>query len=738
MAERIILTGQVQGVGFRPHVLLQARAFGIDGFVRNDGAEVTIVAAGSDIDAFLAAIRTKAPPSARIDTLWREPVAESPAPGFEIRPSTGTPSGLGVAPDLATCPDCLAEMRDATARRHGYAFTNCANCGPRLTILESMPYDRSGTTMAEFELCAACAAEYRDTSDRRFHAQPIACPACGPQLSYEGVDPGGDADCPLTKAVATLRRGGIVALKSLGGFHLSCDAHNSAAIERLRHRKGRPCKPFALMASLDVIRANGTVGDAAEQLLTSPTAPVVLLPHHGTLPDALAPGLDRLGWMLPSAPLHHLLSQAFGGALVMTSGNVTGAPMVTDNATARAALGAIADGFLMHDRPIARRVDDSVAAVGPAGPMTLRRARGLVPAGLPMPPGLEAAPSVLAFGGQMKAAICLTRGGMALLGHHMGDLDQLECRRAFDQGIADYEDLFGFTPELFACDLHPDFHASQVANQRGGKNTVTVQHHHAHFAACLGENLWPRDGDPVVGIVLDGLGAGPDGTVWGGEVLLGRYEQVERIANLSPAALIGGDAANREPWRNLLARLDQAGLSEEADRLLSTHPLRTARQIGDAAHLSPMSSSAGRLFDAVAAALGLVSGRMSYEGEAAMRLEALARAAGPEAPYPMDQLSPAPLFQALMRDLSQGVAPARVARRAIEGVAQGFADAACQAVSNGDAVAVALSGGCFQNTLLLERVIAALDGIPVLTHRQVPCNDGGLAFGQAMVAAAQT
>lgn len=734
--------GQVQGVGFRPFVWQLATGLGLPGDVLNDAEGVLIRIATDDVDAFVSALRAGAPPLSRIDGIEVSPL-EAPLPAaFAIAPSGPAGAETRVTPDAATCPACRAEIRDPAERRHAYAFTNCTHCGPRFTILCGLPYDRARTSMAPFAMCPDCAREYGNPADRRFHAQPVACPACGPRLWLEagGAEIEGD---PIGEAARRLAAGEIVAVKGLGGFHLACDATNAGALARLRLRKRRPGKPFALMAPLDTIRRHAAVSKAEEALLSDPAAPIVLLQATGAaLPEAIAPGQATLGWMLPYTPLHHLLLDAVRRPLVMTSGNVSGEPQVIGNDEAREKLAGFADGFLMHDRDIVRRLDDSVERVTPAGPMVLRRARGRVPGTLPLPPGFEDAPPAVAYGGQLKSAICLTKTGQALLSHHLGDLDDALTWDEFRKADRDYAELFDHRPEVFACDLHPDFRATRHGEARAGSSPlVRVQHHHAHLASCLAENLWPKDGGPVAGVILDGLGLGPDGTVWGGEVLLGDYAAFERAAWLRPAPLVGGDAAQRDPWRNALVRLDQAGLPEVADRLLAAHPLALARQAAAAGVNAPPSSSAGRLFDAVAGIAGIATSGQSYEGEAAMRLEALAARALDAAPYPMDggpgEIDPAPMIRAMVRDLEAGVPGPTVAARFHAGLATAFCRAARSLVDRGEARAVALSGGCFQNATLLALCMAELGGLPVLIHRRTPANDGGLALGQAMVALAR-
>ncbi|MHC9234534.1 carbamoyltransferase HypF [Pseudooceanicola sp. 502str34] len=774
-ARRIRVRGQVQGVGFRPFVWQLARRMGLAGEVLNDAEGVLIHVSGPNLDAFEAALRAEAPPLARIDAV-ESAAAEMPdCEGFIIAASGAAGAETRVTPDAATCPACLAEVR-TEGRRGGYAFTNCTLCGPRFTIVTGLPYDRAQTTMAAFPLCPACRAEYNDPADRRFHAQPVACPDCGPKVWLEEAaapqasGPGAPSDAggaahrtglerapasrpderpapagsreeaqhpdPIARAAALLTSGHILAIKGLSGVHLACDATNAEAIARLRARKHRPSKPFALMAPRDLIRRHAAPSAEEEARLADPAAPILLLEKAGQpLPETLAPGQSTLGWMLPATPLHWLLADAVGRPMVMTSGNLSGAPMAIHNDEAREMLAPFADAFVLHDRDIARRLDDSVERITPQGPMILRRARGRVPGTLPLPEGLPHA-QVLAVGGQMKAALCLTKNGQALLGHHLGDLDEALTWQAFLQAERDYTQLFNHRPQAMACDLHPGYRATQHAHA-SSLPVIEVAHHHAHLAACLAENLWPRDGGPVAGIVLDGTGLGPDGTLWGGELLLGDYEGCTRAAHLTPVPLIGGDRAAQEPWRNALARLDQAGIAAEAH--LAGHPLALARQ---AARMNaPLSSSAGRLFDAVAALLGLCPARQSFEGEAAMRLEALAcqpegraalQAGDPGYDFGSGPgIDPAPMLHALLTDKSTD--PIRAARFHA-GLARAFASRARALVERGEARAVALSGGCYQNALLLDLTARALADLPLLLHRETPANDGGLALGQAVIA----
>lgn len=757
-AETIRVRGLVQGVGFRPFIWRLAAEHGVSGDVRNDGEGVLIRAVGADIDAFADAISAGAPPLSRIESLERAPLEGGlRAEGFSIVETDRGQARTGITPDAATCADCIAEITDPAERRHSYAFANCTHCGPRFSILEAIPYDRATTVMSDFEMCPACRAEYDDPADRRFHAQPIACPDCGPKLWLErdGAVVGGD---PIAETAGLLRGGAIVAIKGIGGFHLACDAADEAAVAALRDRKRRPAKPFALMApDIPAIRARCAVSAAEKALLRDPAAPIVLLRRLGDdLAPSLAPGLSVLGWMLPYTPLHHLLMTAFGGPLVMTSGNLSGEPQVIGNDEARQKLAPFCDAFLMHDRRIARRLDDSVVRVVAGEVRVLRRARGYAPAPLELPPGLAAMPPVAAFGGELKSAICLSRDGRAYLSHHLGDLEDALSYGEFEKAAADYAGIFDHQAAAVAADLHPDYRSSQFAERRAERSRLPlarIQHHHAHIAAAMAENGWPVDGGPVLGVALDGLGFGPDGTIWGGEFLCCDYRDFRRLGRLKPVPLPGGDAANREPWRNLVAQLDAAIGWDAARAMLDGHRLgdRLAakpvdmllRMIARGVN-APLSSSTGRLFDAVAAALGLAFERVTYEGQAAMEAEALAMSSADNGAYSFaladaadpPHLDPGPMWAELVSDLVSTVPPAAVARRFHRGFAYAVADFAVQLAGKANAGAIALSGGVMQNALLTELVLDRLGGgnRPILTQRQVPANDGGISYGQAAIA----
>lgn len=730
----IRVRGRVQGVGFRPFVWRLANELELVGDVRNDSEGVLIRAAGSRINELVAKLRDAPPPLSVVEDVVVNCLDFVPPSDFRIADSGPKGADTSAAPDAAMCADCRAEI-ESSGRRFAYPFTNCTNCGPRFTIMLGLPYDRRQTTMAKFEMCALCRAEYENPADRRFHAQPIACPDCGPKV---WVEPG--SQNPIKDAAYRLLNGEIVAIKGLGGFHLACDATNAKAVQTLRERKRRPSKPFALMASLKRVGNYAELSEAEINLLSGPDAPIVLIEANGeSLPEEVAPGMDRLGWMLPNTPLHHLLIEKVGRPLVMTSGNVSSEPQVIGNDEAREKLGHIADAFLMHDRDIARRLDDSVVLPVPATPMVIRRARGHTPGTILLPENL-AAQQVLACGGELKSALCVTKNGQAMLSHHMGDLDTPLAYSEFLRANADLAELMEHHPEVIAVDLHPGYRASEYGRNLSSSQDlkiVEIQHHHAHMAAALGSAGW--NGDVAVGLILDGLGLGDDGTIWGGEVLVGDYSSVSRAAHLSNATLPGGDRAQKEPWRNALVRLDAAGLSTMADQLFKDLPIGQMRSVAASGVNSPQSSSAGRLFDAIAACLGVSSEVQSFEGEAAMRLEVLARAAPPDVgAYELDNrdgiLDPIPLFRALIEEQRVGTAVEIIARRAHGAIARGFSHAARHAAISEGTDMIALSGGCFQNALLLELVTAELSDFILCGPGPVPVNDGGLAFGQALIA----
>ncbi len=560
--ETIRIRGLVQGVGFRPHAWRLAADCGLAGEVWNDaeGVLVRVWGPAAARRSFRLRLRAEAPPLARIDALEVTALAEAPpSHGFHILASHAGTVRTGVVPDAASCPACLAEVRDPADRRHRYAFANCTHCGPRLSIVEAIPYDRANTSMAAFTMCAACRAEYDDPADRRFHAQPNACPACGPRLWLESAGAAG-AD-PIAAAQGLLAAGEIVAVKGIGGFHLAVDAGNAEAVQRLRARKRRYAKPFALMArDLAMVRRYCTVSDAEEALLESAAAPIVILAADGRQQVAagVAPGQRTLGFMLPYTPLHHLLLEGLGRPIVLTSGNLSEEPQCTGNDEARAKLGALADHLLLHDRAIVSRLDDSVARVMDGAPRLLRRARGYAPAPLRLPAGLAGAPPLLAMGGELKSTFCLVQDGKAVLSQHLGDLEDAPTFADYRRSLDLYRRLLQHRPALIAVDRHPDYLSTKLGRQiaeEEGLPVVAVQHHHAHIAACLADNGVPLDAAPVLGIALDGLGHGEDGTIWGGEFLLADYRGFTRLAHLRPVPLPGGAQAIREPWRNTYAQI---------------------------------------------------------------------------------------------------------------------------------------------------------------------------------------
>ncbi|MFG1464676.1 carbamoyltransferase HypF [Xanthobacter sp. DSM 24535] len=755
----ITVRGIVQGVGFRPFVWRLAHRLQLRGVVRNVGDAVLIHAGGSQttLQALLIALRAEAPALSRIEDISAHPAEPPAGDGFRIVESGAGSVSVGIIPDLAICPACLAEIADPAARRFGYAFTNCTDCGPRFSIVQGLPYDRGRTTMRGFHLCPDCRAEYEDPADRRFHAQPIACPVCGPHLTWTPLATATDVSAigadALACAAALVGHGGIVAVKGIGGFHIACDATNSGAVSELRRRKSRPSKPLAIMVSdLDAAAALCDLATGEADALADPSAPIVLLRRkvESPLAEGVAPRQSHIGVMLAYTPLHHLLLARTGRPLVMTSANRSNAPQVFRDQEAVQELDGIVDAILGHNRPIARRLEDAVVRVISGQTRVLRRGRGQAPRPLNLPEDFAEAPPVLAFGGDLKSAACLTHGRKALLTHHLGELDTPAIEDEFVAALGDYETVFTHAPLAIAVDLHPDYRATRFGRSeadRRGLPIIAIQHHHAHIAAAMAENGWRRDQGPVVGIALDGLGFGTDGTAWGAEILVCNYLTFRRRARLSPIALAGGDSASREPWRVLLAHLDAAvGAEAVPADLFAGKPVATVRAMIAKGVNAPLASSAGRLFDAMSALLGLAPDRLSFEGEAAMALEACAEGQGASPPYPftcavqdgMLELDPAPLWRAALADRAANGAPQICAARFHAGVAEAFVAAAVEVARDEGIAHVAVSGGVFQNAILLDAVTERLRsaGLKVLAPADVPANDGGLAFGQAAVAAA--
>ena len=750
-----MVNGMVQGVGFRPFIYRLARQHRLNGWVRNTSAHVEIEVEGSedDFSQFLDSIRHQAPPAAHIQDIATEKLAAQGFADFEIGDSLPEPGKYQpISPDIATCPECLEEVFQAGNRRYLYPFTNCTNCGPRFTIIEDMPYDRPLTTMRTFTMCPECQKEYDDPLNRRFHAQPNACPLCGPSL--ELVNGAGDSVlCPdiIQKTAGLLTEGYIVAVKGLGGFQLASDATNQEAVARLRERKRRLGKPFALMlGSLAEVKKHCLVSPEEAELLLSPQAPIVLLRWRrggSDIVPQVAEGNRYLGVMLPYTPLHHVLLLKVARPLVMTSGNLSEEPICRDNNEALRRLAGIADYFLLHNRDIHARYDDSVCLVEKEAPRVIRRARGYAPSPVRLPFRMR---EVLACGAEEKSTFCLTRGEHAFLSQHIGDMDNEETLEHFENTVNLYRKLFRVQPEVIAHDLHPDYlstrYALRYAAEQGLK-TVPVQHHHAHIASCLAENAFEGT---VIGVAFDGTGYGADGNLWGGEFLLCDSRESRRAAHLENIPMPGAAAAIRKPYRMALGYLDMllgTGMSLEGLPVLSRLPaaeVRIIRKQMEKGFNSPLTSSAGRLFDAVSALAG-VRGEINYQAQAAIELEMMAPDdVTPLKPYPFSLVQEEEvaiiklkdLISAVVADVREGIPASIVSGRFHRTVARIIVET-CHLISERDGLkSVALSGGVFQNRLLFNLVVSGLeeDGFQVLTHHLVPCNDGGIALGQAVIA----
>ena len=766
-ARDIVVTGRVQGVGYRPFVYVTASELGITGSVLNGSGKVFIHAEGtpSDLDRLEAALIDAAPPLARPRLAASEIVALTGADTFEIRASdSATEAEIHVPPDLFTCDDCLAELAGPDQRRHGYPFINCTQCGPRYTIITAMPYDRPNTSMAGFELCDDCRAEYLSPLDRRFHAQPLACPRCGPRLEFvEATGLRVSETDPLGRAIAALEAGHIVAVKGVGGYHLVCDAANDDAVCRLRERKRRPHKPLAVMFplrgadGLDAVREELQLDTVSAAAIIDPARPIVLarMKTGCGLSPGLAPGLSELGVFLPYSPLHHLLLAAFGRPLVATSGNISGEPVITDNGEAQRRLGGIVDAFLHHDRPIVRPADDPVVRPMAGAARTLRLGRGIAPLELELPGPL--ARPLLATGGHMKVTVGLGWGQRAVISPHVGDLDSPRSNEVFKNVIDDLPRLYGVAPEAIVCDRHPGYAGTRWARQQA-LPLVQVQHHAAHASALAGEH--PDVAEWLV-FTWDGVGYGDDGTLWGGEALAGRPGAWKRVASFRPFRLVGGDRAGREPWRSAAALLWELGAEVPSGPGVGAHVFARGFQPWDAgdsrtdsllqaAHEawrrginSFETSAAGRLFDAAAA---LVLGRQvaSFEGQGPMELEHVAADGCDYVSLPLAEDG-----QGLLRSdwaplagmlTDQRLSAAERAGIFHESMAQALLEQALAVRGRHGFDAVGLSGGVFQNRRLTERVMAKLEaaGIEVRLHREVPANDGGLCFGQIVEALALT
>ena len=761
--------GTVQGVGFRPFVSRLAEDVGLTGDVRNtsEGVLIRLFGQPERVDSFIRRLNDEPPGLARIERLDRQAINSRLPPGFHILESVESRPETAIAADAAMCADCKREMFDPTDRRYRYPFLNCTQCGPRFTIQQAVPYDRARTTMRSFPMCDDCLAEYENPADRRFHAEATACPACGPRLWLEiPGDPtkhhrGEDA---IRDVLDRLNRGEIIAIKGLGGFHLVCRASDHEAVTRLRQRKRRPRKPLALMVR-DCMAAATFVDLSTPTIeaLESAEAPIVLTPlkPNTSLPPAIAPGLDQVGIMLPYTPLHALLFEHLDESLVMTSGNVSGDPQIIDNDEARRDLAGLADAFLLHDRPIASRADDSLAQIVGNQIQILRRARGYAPRPVPLPSGFPVDhPEILAMGGDIKNAVAFAKRGSLTLSTFVGDLEQAKTFKDL-RGLLDGTiDRLNGKPEIVAIDGHSSYRSSELGTDlaRGWRaQPLAIQHHHAHATACMVEHGLPLDHPPIVAIILDGLGMGEGGALWGGEILLADYRSFERIASLKPAPLLGGDKAAREPWRNQIAQLLVAFGSPRHwpapfRQMLGDRPIDLLNDAWRAGLNAPNCTSAGRLFDAVAAALNLVPERQDYEGEAAMRLQALAstglRSNDQLEGYPfaisndddgLSQIDQAPLWRVLADDLAAAAYPGDMAARFHLGLADAFTSVLSSSRKPLSST-VALSGGVCQNALLARLMREKLTdaGFEVLEARELPANDGGLAVGQAAIAIARS
>ncbi|MEH1995405.1 carbamoyltransferase HypF [Nostoc sp.] len=774
--EEIRVRGTVQGVGFRPTVYRLAKACGLYGDVCNDGQGVLIRVSGSEeaLTEFVARLQTECPPLAKINQLTRIPYeGKFNFNNFVISNSVNNAIKTEIVPDAATCPQCQQEIFDPFSRFYRYPFTNCTHCGPRLSIIRAIPYDRYNTSMSAFVICPECAKEYHDVENRRFHAQPVACHVCGPTAWLERAD-GKSVTASMfsmlddVDAVCTLlQKGEIVAIKGLSGIHLACDATQETVVQKLRQRKRRYHKPFALMArDIEIIEQYCTVNVKEKELLTSSAAPIVLLQATGKklVAPAVAPGQNTLGFMLPYTPLHHLILRRMNRPIVLTSGNLADEPQCIDNDEAREKLGTIADYFLFHNREIINRVDDSVVRVIGDKVQTIRRARGYAPASISLPPGFDKVPQILAMGSELKNTFCLLREGEAILSQHLGDLENATAFNAYQETLNLYLNLFEHNPEVIAIDKHPEYLSSKLGKELADTNQIPIhqiQHHHAHIAACMAENGIPLNSPPVLGIALDGLGYGDDSTLWGGEFLLADYRKFQRLATFKPVAMIGAEQAIYQPWRNTYAQLTAANLWDDCQqqyadleivKLLRNKPLKLLNQLIEKGINSPPASSVGRLFDAVAAAIGICPEECSYEGQAAIAMEAIVDVSSLNNDketliYPFSFgfsdsiycIDPRPMWQALLNDLHQQIPQPVIAAKFHKGLANAIVEMVKHLSKQNLINQVALTGGVFQNCILLEQVTQRLQtlGIKVLTHSLVPTNDGGLSLGQAVITAAQ-
>lgn len=774
--EEIRVSGIVQGVGFRPTVYRLANMLGLKGEVFNDGKGVLIRVSGSEeiITELVNKLYQECPPLARINQVVRGLYwGEFNFDDFVISPSVNGVIKTQVSPDAASCPQCQKEIFDPFSRYFRYPFTNCTHCGPRLTIIRAIPYDRDNTSMANFPMCKECEREYEDVENRRFHAQPVACFVCGPRAWLERADGKPvisdmfsmlddlDAVCTL------LQKGEVVAIKGLGGFHLACDATLENAVQKLRNRKHRYHKPLALMArDMNIISEYCYINDLEKALLTSSAAPIVLLKikDNHQLASSIAPGQNTLGFMLPYTPLHHLILKRMKVPIVLTSANISDEPQCINNEEAKDKLSKIADYFLLHNRDIVNRVDDSVVRVIDNKIQTLRRARGYAPAPIILPPGFEKIPPILAMGSELKNTFCLLREGEAILSQHLGDLENASAFNAYQETLNLYLNLFEHKPEIIAIDKHPEYLSSKLGKQLATVNHIKlaeIQHHHAHIAACMAENQISLHTKPILGIAFDGLGYGEDGTLWGGEFLLADYQSFQRLATFKPMAMIGGKQAIYQPWRNTYSQLINAFSWQEIPekyrdlaiiKFLEHKNPKLLNQIIEKGINSPLTSSVGRLFDAVAAAIGICPEQCSYEGQAAIEMEAIADtnilnndketlnySFKLEKSANIYYIDTSPTWREILNDIKQHISSSEIAAKFHQSLAITTVKIVKKLKQENQFNQVVLTGGVFQNQILLQQVKMRLEKleINVLTHSIVPTNDGGLSLGQSVIAAAK-
>lgn len=749
------ITGIVQGVGFRPYVYNLAEKYDLKGWVRNTshGVEIEVSGDSDNIGQFTTYLKGFPPPLAQIDSFTELTAPYTQFSSFEILFSHDEAVDfLPISPDIAICDDCKKELFDPKDRRYRYPFINCTHCGPRFTITAKIPYDRPNTSMASFELCPHCQAEYEDPKNRRFHAQPIACPVCGPQVWFEVKgEKIAEKEQAIQQAREWIKEGKIIAIKGLGGFHLACDASNKKAVQTLRERKRRSDKPFALMVyDFKTLQEYAVVAQRAKRLLESTQAPVVLLNPTQVgekFFNHCAPGQNRLGFFLPYTPLHLLMLEPedhYPQVLVMTSANMSEEPIAYRNEQAVSQLNTLADAFLMHDRPILMRIDDSVFALANEKPYPIRRARGYAPNPIRLPMSM---PLILGTGALLKNTFCLSRERYAFISHHIGDLENFETLQSYEEAIKHYEALFRVHPEIIACDLHPDTMSTRYAIERQKRDNLPlfqVQHHHAHIAACLAENQWDSK-EPVIGLSYDGTGYGTDGHIWGGEILIASYKEFERRFYLAYVPMPGGDLAVKKPSRLAVSYLKASGI--DLDKLLPPVNYLSRMELEAIGHQidkkinAPLTSSMGRLFDGVSALIGIRQ-EINYEGQAAIELEAMADLHTSES-YTMElsghQIQTQSLFVEIVRDFSNGIPVSIISAKFHNGIVKMSLEA-CERIRRETGIdKVALSGGVWQNLFLLKRMLQALKGagFDALIHQQVPTNDACISLGQVLVAAHQ-